>query len=424
MIVQKLQILIEAQDRATKKLEGIRGKLESMKDGMRRAGMAATAMGAAITGALAMSVKEYQAQEKAEARLEQLTRSISKATDEQIKKLKEQASALQKVGVVADDVVISGQSQLATFALTAEQIEMLTPVLGDMIVAQKGVNATQEDAIILANAIGRAIDGGVGALTRYGITLTETQKELYKTATREERVALLTEILEGNYGGLNEKMRETTEGGIKALKNELGDLAEKIGEVLIPFIEKLVEKLTPLIGKISNWIDKNPELTETIVTITAVVGGLMTVLGPLLLILPGLVAAFTALTSPIGLVVGAITVLTSAVTFLIIRWKKLVESIKSFGGIGKVVSSVGRAIGGIFGIGRGRVEGSFQTGGVVPKTGIYQLHQGEVVIPAEKKVGDTFVFHFEGANIVDRNTFINEIVKSITRRSKLASLGI
>jgi len=54
-----------------------------------------------------------------------------------------------------------------------------------MIVAQKGVNSTQEDAITIANAVGRAIDGGAGALTRYGISLSDTQKELFKTANRE-----------------------------------------------------------------------------------------------------------------------------------------------------------------------------------------------------------------------------------------------
>jgi len=55
-----------------------------MSAGMRKVGIATTAMGAAITGAAFLSIKAFQKQERAEARLEQLTKSISNATDEQI----------------------------------------------------------------------------------------------------------------------------------------------------------------------------------------------------------------------------------------------------------------------------------------------------------------------------------------------------
>jgi len=230
MIVQKLQILIDAQDRSTKKIKNIKRAIMGMS--------------VAIAAASALSVKAYMAQERAEARLEHLTRQISDATDEQIASLKNQAKALQKVGVVGDEVALVGQSQLATFALNTDQINKLTPALLDMIVATKGVNSTQEDAITTANAVGRAIDGGAGALTRYGISLTDTQKELFSTANRMERVEMLSEILEGNFGGLNKAMRDTAEGGLKALKNDFGDLTEKMGEAIIVMGTPLLKRLS------------------------------------------------------------------------------------------------------------------------------------------------------------------------------------
>jgi len=421
MTTQKLQILIDAQDRASKKLEGIKGKLAGMKDGMRKVGIAATAMGAAITGAAFLSIKAFQKQERAEARLEQLTKSISNATDEQIQKLKDQATALQKVGVVGDDVVISGQSQLATFALNTEQIGALTPALADMIVAQKGVNSTQEDAITIANAVGRAIDGGAGALTRYGISLSDTQKELFKTANREERVALLAEILTGNFGGLNEKMRETSEGGVAALKNSFGDLMEKVGKPLSEILDKLVQDLAPVIDKLSDWIEKNPKLTKAIVIATAALGGLLVVLGPLLIMLPGIIALF----SPVGLiifgVVAAIVALSAAVVFVVKKWKEMVKAIKDFGGIGKVLGAIGSFAGEKI---TGLIKGSRQSGGYIPETGLYQLHKGENVIPASGKSGNTFNFNFAGANIVDKENFVKQITKSLNRGAKLASMGI
>ena len=154
-----------------------------------------------LSAAIVKVTKASFAQERAEARLAQLVRNTTGATDDQIESLKQQAVALQRVGVIGDEVTIAGQSQLATFALTVEQIKQLTPALNDMIVAQNGVNATQEAAITVANAVGRALEGGVGALTRYGISLSDTQKELFETADRTEKVALLTEILSSNYGG-------------------------------------------------------------------------------------------------------------------------------------------------------------------------------------------------------------------------------
>jgi len=236
MIVQKLQILIDAQDRSTKKIKNIK--------------RAIIGMSAAITAASALSVKAYMAQERAEARLEHLTKQISDATDEQIDSLKNQAKALQQVGVVGDEVAMVGQSQLATFALNTDQINKLTPALLDMAVALKGANVTQEDMLTTANAIGRAIDGGAGALTRYGISLTDTQKKLFSTANRMERVSMLSEILEGNYGGLNEAMRDTAEGGLKALRNNIGDLSEKLGEAIAiagkPLLSRLVEMSTTM----------------------------------------------------------------------------------------------------------------------------------------------------------------------------------
>lgn len=48
MTTQKLQILIDAQDKASAKIEGIRGSLAGMQQSMKKVGIAATVMGAAL----------------------------------------------------------------------------------------------------------------------------------------------------------------------------------------------------------------------------------------------------------------------------------------------------------------------------------------------------------------------------------------
>ena len=433
MIVQKLQILIDANDRASKKLKEVEGRLKKMSGTLKKVGIASMAVGGAIVAAGAMMIKSYQEEERSVARLTHLTKQISNATDEQIQKLKDQAEALEKVGVVEGDVAMMGQSQLATFALNTEQIEMLTPALLDMIVATKGVNATQEDAISMANAVGRALEGGAGALTRYGISLTDAQKELFRLADKEERAALLAEILEGNFGGLNKATRETTEGGIKALRMSLGALMDAVGKPLAEALDKLVkEQLEPIVEKLKEWIDANPELTQQIVLWTVKAGLLLIPLGVILMILPKLVAGFTLLFGPIGAVVAAMT----AGIFFAKQFKDSLEELffiieraggwKETLGIG-IREIIGKRIEeakGIMGWMRGLLP--FQEGGVVPGTTGTPVpilaHAGETITPAGKSAGNTFNFNFAGAIISNKEEFTRQITDIMNRKVRFSYL--
>jgi hypothetical protein len=51
------------------------------------------------------------------------------------------------------------------------------------------------------------------------------------------------------------------------------------------------------------------------------------------------------------------------------------------------------------------VQGSFKKGGTVPKTGIYQLHKGEKVIPKHK--ADKMVAHGANKNMIHPNSSAN-----------------
>ena len=251
---KRLKLIAEFIDKTDKGFKGLQkniGKTEKtnkrLSEGFKQTAKNTAILGAAVGGMAIKvgvdAVKAFQAQERAHARLAQLTKQTTGATAEQVKVLTDQAVALQKVGVVGDEVTIVGQSQLATFGLTTDKIAVLTPALLDMAVATKGVNATQEDMINIGNAVGRALEGGAGALTRYGISLTDTQKELFNTADKMERADLLAQILADNFGGLNEATRATSEGGMVALKNVVGDLYEDIGAKLVPILDGLVKTI-------------------------------------------------------------------------------------------------------------------------------------------------------------------------------------
>ena len=324
---QNLSIIVDLQDKASSKLKGFENRIEKMQPAFKKMAVAGAVAFTGITVAIGKSIKAFQGQERAEKRLETLTKNTTNATEDQIDALKDQASALQQLGVVGDEITLVGQSQLATFALTTDAIAELTPAMLDMAVATKGVNATQEDMINIGNALGRALEGGAGALTRYGISLTDAQKEQFDMANKMERASLLAEILGDNFGGLNEAMAETSEGQMQQLKNSFGDLQETIGEIFIPILAKAVEKIKPVVENVQNWIENNKQLFETITLVSLGLAGVVTSVGTLGIALGTLlrgmrliVGIFTILNTKMLLIVGTMGLVAYTVFRLWADW--------------------------------------------------------------------------------------------------------
>lgn len=227
----------------------------------------AAAASAALAGIAVTSIKLAQDQERAEARLESIAKKVAGATDEQVDSLKRLASAYQNVSTFGDEVLIAGQSQILSFGTTAEQAEMLTGSLTDLLAANNGMNASQEDAINAANMLGKAINGQAGALSRAGILLTEQQTELIKTGDQATRVATIVEVMNDNYGGLAKTLSETSEGQMIQAKNAIGDIGEVIGQSIIPTLNKFLkvvqdnlpkvqEIATSVFSTIGEWLGK------------------------------------------------------------------------------------------------------------------------------------------------------------------------
>jgi hypothetical protein len=176
----------------------------------------------------------YAVQSAAETRLEQVMRNTMDATDDEIKSIKDLASAQQQLGIVGDEVQLSGAQELATYLSKKESLESLIPVMNDMIAQQYGYNATTESAVTIATMMGKVLDGQTGALSRYGYTFTEAQEQILKFGTEEERAATLAEVVEQSVGGMNEAMAATPYGRIVQVNNAFGDLKETIGQIAAP----------------------------------------------------------------------------------------------------------------------------------------------------------------------------------------------
>lgn len=176
----------------------------------------------------------YAVQSAVEARLEQVMRNTMDASEAEIQSIKDLAAAQQQLGIVGDEVQLSGAQELATYLSKKESLEALIPVMNDMIAQQYGYNASAESAVTIATMMGKVLDGQTGALSRYGYTFTEAQEQILKFGTEEERAATLAEVVEQSVGGMNEALAATPYGKIVQANNAFGDLKETLGMIVTP----------------------------------------------------------------------------------------------------------------------------------------------------------------------------------------------
>ena len=185
---------------------------------------------------------------------------------EHIQMLKDEASALQDVGVVGDDVAVAGAGQLAIYKLKAEQIKTILPVIDDMVAKEKGFNGTQEDAIAMADVFGKAVEGKTKGLVKYGVSLTEAEEKLFKTMKREQRAEFLNKKLTAAIGGTNKALRETDEDKIVAAKGAWGDMQAELGKKLMPKLGAIAEWFHSKIPGIQDFILSLADKVEELVT--------------------------------------------------------------------------------------------------------------------------------------------------------------
>ena len=193
-------------------------------------------------------------QVKAEARLEQLMMNVKGTTLGNVDAMKKYASELQGVTTVGDEATIQGASQLATFQLQSSTIKTLLPSLQDLAVSQYGVSVSGDQMQSMANLVGKVMTGNVGALTRYGVTLNDTQKKMLQNGTEAQRAAMLVEVLGQNFGGLAEAMANTPEGKIVQIKNAWGDMQEVIGGKLYPVVTAFFGYVASAMPSIQNAV--------------------------------------------------------------------------------------------------------------------------------------------------------------------------
>lgn len=298
-------------------------------------------MAGVYAGAKLIEMSEQQAQ--AEQKLSEIYKSRMGVGKQAVKSTLELASAQQKAGVVGDEVQIAAAQQLATYAKYPGTVNTMLPALNDLLVQQKGLNGTQEDATQLANLFGKAMMGQTGALKRAGISFTEAQEEVLKYGTEEEKAAMIAQVVQQNVGNMNEEFAKTDAGKIQQAKNELGDMGEQIGAILLPAVADLVswfqDRIMPVLEKFIGFMQNHPAIAKFALAFTLIIaalgpvlmmiGSLVSIIGTIITIAPAVGAAFTVMTGPIGLVVAAIAAAIAIGVALYKNWDKVKAAAKA-----------------------------------------------------------------------------------------------
>ena len=208
----------------------------------------------------------YAVQEMAETKLSTIMRQRMGATDKEIQSIKELASAQQEIGVIGDEVQLSGAQQIATFLNEKASLETLFPAMNNLLAQQKGLNATTQDAVTVGNLMGKVMQGQTSALTRVGITFTKAEEAVLKYGTEQERAAMLAQVITNNVGEMNAQLAQTESGKQQQLVNTLGDMKEELGAMVngaLPFVT-IAAETTKALGAVTTLVTGLKTLTTTL----------------------------------------------------------------------------------------------------------------------------------------------------------------
>lgn len=188
-----------------------------------------------LQGVMTDLTSAYQVQLVAETQLQTIMRQRMGANDEMIQSVKDLCSAQQELGVIGDEVQLSGAQQMATFLKSKQSLDVLIPAMNNLIAQQNGLNATNQDAVSIGNMMGKAMQGQVEVLQRVGITFTDAQKQVLQFGTESERAAMLAQVITDNVGNMNAELAKTDAGKWKQTDNYLGDIKEQLGGMVQQF---------------------------------------------------------------------------------------------------------------------------------------------------------------------------------------------
>lgn len=226
------------------------------------------------------SIDAFVSQRKQEQMLDTVLRNNGMGQASKYIKLK--ASQIQKRTTIGDESMIAGAAELSTYIKDPKRLSRMMNLLADYSMGMTGGAEMNPQMLTnLATGLGKAFDGTYDSLRKKGFDTSELEmitnalklnedlkngnvktdkktgelklsaddKELLKWLKEHRgqnvedlKVAALERALK-DWKGLAEEFAKTDEGKIQQLKNDIGDMREEVGRMLLPVVGDLAASM-------------------------------------------------------------------------------------------------------------------------------------------------------------------------------------
>lgn len=235
----------------SKGLKAAQYQLNKVRGNFQNLGRNFAIAGAALAGGVALigrSLRDAAESQKVFAQTEAVLKSTGTTANGTAKDIQALAASLQKSTAFNDEAILSGANLLLTFKNIQNQAGETNDIFDQTVQATLDVaRAMGTDASGEAIRLGKALNDpirGISALTRVGIQFTDQQKEQIKALTESGDLLGAQKIilaeLQSQFGGSAAAYAQTFAGQVESLNNELNDLSEEIGFMVMPAVRDMI----------------------------------------------------------------------------------------------------------------------------------------------------------------------------------------
>lgn len=271
---QRLEIKKLNMEMKKLKSSMISGTASFVKGGLGLMGIS-TAL-SSISDVASQAMSNYALQSKAESQVfTALNKSMAGADVSSINAMndsyKDLASTLQSVGVIGDEVTLTGMAQMTNLGMNPEDVKNMIPYVQDLAVKINGVDVNAENFKDTSTKVANAINkGSLKAFANMGVQVTELEQKQFKAMNTTERTAFLQNKLAQAVGGTNKAMSNTPAGKQAQAMNSYGDALEAIGKPL----SQLKGTIQGALIAPMNWLaEKVPIAVEWVTALASTIGG-------------------------------------------------------------------------------------------------------------------------------------------------------
>ena len=278
------------------------------------------------------AVRAFDKQTLAVAQVENGLRSTGNAAKLTSDQLQAMAAQIQKKSVYGDEEVLQKvTTQLLTFSNISGQTFARTQQAAVDLSAKLGQDL-QTSAIQLGKALNDPTQS-LGALRRAGISFSSEQitviKHLQATNELGKAQTMILNELERQYGGTAEAASKAGMGGLRQLGNQVNDLMESLGKIILEALGPFITKLGKMVAAFDELSDSTKKTIVAVLAVVAVMGPLAFIIGAFLTILPALIGGFALLSGPIMIAVVAIAALAGACVYAMGSSRNLTDEFKT-----------------------------------------------------------------------------------------------